>query len=439
MPPTAHPPPIDRALRGRLLWYRDDPARAGPAARAYVEDGLLLVGDGRVVAAGPAADLADRLPAGMRAIDHGPHLLVPGFIDAHIHFPQVQVVASHGAALLDWLQRYTFVEEQRFADPAHAAANARFFVDELLRNGTTSAVVFSSVHPGAAEALHAEAHGRSMRLAIGKVMMDRGAPPALLDTAETGYRDAKALIERWHERGRQTSAIAPRFALTSTPEQLAAAGRLAREHPDCLVETHIAENLREIEAVRAAFPEDRDYASVYDRFGLLGPRTLLGHCLHLSADEIALIAERGAVAVFCPTSNGFLGSGLFDWARMREAGVRVAVATDIGGGTSYSMLVTIGEAYKVLHLQGQSLAPDAAFHAITRGNAEALGLADRIGSFEPGLEADVAVLDSRATPAMRHRMEAARTIEEELFVLATMGDDRAVAATYLAGAPAHRR
>ncbi len=430
-----------KAIRGRLLWYVSDPETDGPAARRYHEDGLLVLENGLVRAAGDSGELLRTLPAGTPVADHRPHLVMPGFIDAHIHYPQTQVVASFGATLLEWLERYTFVEEQLFADPDHAAAGARFFLDELLRVGTTTACVYCTVHPGSAEALFAESERRGTRMAAGKIMMDRGAPPALLDTAESGYRESKALIERWHGRGRQSYVISPRFALTSTEAQLAAAGQLAREHPDCLVQTHISENLREIEAVAALYPGDRDYASVYDRFGLLGPRSLMGHCLHLSQAEFELLHRREAVAVFCPTSNTFLGSGLFDWGRMRDPRhpVRIAVATDIGGGTSYSMLATLGEAYKVLHLQGQTLTPDAAFHAVTRGNAVALGMEALVGSFEPGREGDAVVLDAAVTPAMARRMERVRTIDEELFLLATMGDDRAVAATYVMGEAAHRR
>ena len=428
-----------KAIRGRLLWYVGDPATEGAAARRYVEDGLLVVENGIVAAVGEAAELLPGLPAGTPVADHRPHIVAPGFIDAHIHYPQTRVVASFGATLLDWLERYTFVEEQLFADPAHAEAGARFFLDELLRNGTTTACVYCTVHPGSAEALFAESERRGTRMAAGKVMMDRGAPPGLLDTAESGYRDTKALIERWHGRGRQIYAISPRFALTSTEAQLEAAGQLAREHPDCLVQTHISENLREIEAVAALYPADRDYASVYDRFGLLGSRSLMGHCLHLTEEEFALFHARDAVAVFCPTSNTFLGSGLFDWGRMRDPRhpVRVAVATDIGGGTSYSMLATMGEAYKVLHLQGQTLTPDSAFHAMTLGNAVALGLDRLIGSFAPGRECDAVVLDAGATPATARRLERVRTIEEELFLLTTMGDDRAVRATYVMGELVH--
>ena len=422
------------AIRGRLLWYVGDPEREGDAARRYLPDGLLLLENGRIVDAGDAETLLGRSGA-IPVADMRPHLVTPGFIDAHIHYPQTRVVASFGATLLDWLERYTFPEEALFGDPEHAATAARFFLDELLRNGTTTASVYCTVHPGSVDALFAESERRGTRMIAGKMMMDRGAPPGLVDTPETGYRDSKTLIERWHRRGRQLYAVSPRFALTSTPAQLGMAGRLVREHPDCHVQTHISENLREIEAVAALFPDEPDYTAVYERHGLLGPRSLMGHCLHLSESERQRFHEADAVAVFCPTSNTFLGSGLFDWARMREAArpIRIAVATDIGGGTSYSMLATMGEAYKVLHLQGQSLTPDAAFHATTRGNALALGLADRIGSFELGRECDAVVLDSCATPAMARRMETARSIEDELFCLTTLGDDRAVVATFVMG------
>lgn len=430
-----------KAIRGRLLWYRGDPDVEGASSRRYVPDGAILIENGHVAAAGDASEVLARLPEGAPVDDRRPHLVLPGFIDAHIHYPQSQVVASYGTALLDWLERYTFPEEQRFADDTHAAESAQFFLDELLRNGTTTASVYCTVHPGSVEAFFAESDRRGTRMIAGKMMMDRGAPPPLLDTAETGYRASKNLIARWHGRGRQLYAISPRFALTSSPAQLEAAGRLAREHPECHVQTHISENVSEIEAVLARFPAEPDYTAVYESYGLLGSRSLMGHCLHLSEDERRRFHEEDAVAVFCPTSNLFLGSGFFDWATMRDPArpIRVAVATDIGGGTSYSMLATMGEAYKILRIQGQSLTPDAAFHAMTRGNAVALGLADRIGSFEPGRECDAVVLDSAATPAMAHRMRSARTLQEELFVLTTLGDDRSVAATYIMGDLAHER
>lgn len=421
------------ALRGRLLWFVDDPDSVGGAAHRYLEDGLLLIRDGLVLAAGPASALLSELPDGAEIIDHRPHLIMPGFIDAHLHLPQTQVIASYGAQLIDWLNRYTFVEEQKSADPAHAERQARFFLDELLASGTTTASIYGSVHPASVEALFAHSSTRNTRMIAGKVMMDRNAPAALTDTAESGYAESKALIARWHGKGRQLYAVTPRFAITSSPQQLAAAGRLAAEHPDCHIQTHINENRAEIALTAELYPDAVDYTAVYEHYGLLRANSLMGHCIHMTEREWAAFAAIGAVAVFCPTSNLFLGSGLFDWARARREGVRVAVASDIGAGTSYSMLRTLAEAYKVLQLQGQTLSAFAALHAITRGNAMALGLADRIGSFEPGREADLVVLDIGATRVMAHRLETARDLAEELFVLVTLGDERNVAATYVMG------
>jgi guanine deaminase len=348
------------------------------------------------------------------------------------------VIASYGAQLLDWLQTYTFVEEQRFGDPAHSARIARFFLDELARNGTTTAVVYGSVHPESVEALFAESASRNLLTIAGKVMMDRGAPAALLDTPERGYAESKALIERWHGKGRQRYAISPRFAITSTDAQLEAAGTLAREHPDCYVQTHLAENHEEIAAARRLFPAATSYTDVYARFGLLGPRSIFGHCIHLDAAERRLLSESGSIAAFCPTSNLFLGSGLFDLEGLRDPAcpVRVGIATDIGGGTSYSMLRTAAEGYKVLQLRGQSWPALDAFYALTLGNARALGLEHEIGTLEPGSAADLVVLDPRATPAMAHRMERIEgDLAKTLFVLLMMGDERAVRATYIMGAP----
>jgi guanine deaminase len=422
-----------KALRGRLLWFLSDPQTEGEAAHRYVEDGLLVTENGLVHAAGEAADLLRTLPADAEIVDHRPHLIMPGFIDAHLHMPQTQVIASYGAQLMDWLNTYTFVEEQKLAQQGHAEKLALFLLDELLANGTTTAVIYCSVHPQSVEALFSESERRNTRMLAGKVMMDRNAPEALTDTAESSYADSKALIARWHGRGRQLYVISPRFVVTSTPEQMEAAGRLAAEHPDCHVQTHINENKAEIALANELYPEPGDYAGIYQQFGLLGPKSLLVHCIHMTDREWRRFAETGTVAVFCPTSNLFLGSGLFDWACARAEGVPVAVASDIGGGTSYSMLRTMSEAYKVLQLQGQSLSAFAALHAITLGNARALGLDHLIGSFEPGREADVVVLDPAAQRAMAHRLETAQTLAEELFVLVTLGDERNVVATYVMG------
>jgi guanine deaminase len=422
-----------RALRGRVLRYAADPAEQGAAARRYDEDGAILIKNGHVLAIGDAVTVLKDYSG--EIIDHRPHLLLPGFVDCHLHAPQTQVIASYGAELIDWLQKYTFVEEQKAAHPAHAARNAAFLLDELLRNGTTTACAYSAVYPVSAEAVFVEADRRDMRMIVGKTMMDRNAPEVLRDTPRSGYEQSKALIARWHGVRRQSFAITPRFAITSSPEQLEAAGALAREHPSCYVQTHLDENHREIAWVKELFPDAQDYAQVYERHGLLGPRALLGHCIHMTERERERLASSNSVAVFCPTSNLFLGSGPYDLAASRDPRfpIRTALATDVGGGTSYSMLVTMREGYKTLMLRGQRLPADEAFHMATRGGALALGLADKIGTLQPGAEADVVVLDSRATAAMAHRAETIRDIEEELFLLMTLGDDRAVRETYVMG------
>lgn len=436
---TVPAPPRRRALRGQIVHFTDDPHTAGAAAVEERSDGLLLIEDGRISQIGEAGALLRELPPGTPVDDHRGCMILPGFIDPHIHYPQTQVIASYGAQLLEWLQRYTFVEEQRFGDPAHASRIARFFIEELLRNGTTTAAVYCTVHPESVEAFFGESERAGTRMIAGKVMMDRGAPEPLTDTAERGCRESKALLEAWHGRGRQLYAITPRFALTSSDAQLAAAGALAQEFPGAHVQTHLAENHEEIATVARLFPWAKHYTDVYDRYGLLGERSIFGHCLHLSADELARLSATRSVGVFCPTSNLFIGSGLFDLARMRDAAhpVRVALATDVGGGTSYSMLRTAAEAYKVLQLRGQNLPALDGFYMMTLGNARALSLEHLIGSFAPGREADVVVLDPNATPAMRHRMERIEgDLAETLFVLMTMGDDRAIRATYIQGEPA---
>ncbi len=413
------------------------PSGSGDAqSYRYIEDGIVLVKDGRIDAVGPAETLLGQLPATTPVEDHGDALILPGFIDPHIHYPQTQVIASYGAQLLEWLEKYTFVEEQKFGDPEHAARIAEFFLDELARNGTTTALAYCSAHPASAEALFTAASRRDAGMIAGTAIMNRNGPPGLLEPARDAITASRDLIRRWHGNGRQRYAVTPRFAITSTDEQLAAAGALLAEFPTVMMQTHLAENHNEIATVKQLFPDDLSYTAVYARFGLLGPRSLMGHCIHLDDAEVALLRDTGSVAVFCPTSNLFIGSGLFNYRRLAAAGVRIALATDVGGGTSYSMLRTAAEAYKVMQLQGQNLPALEAFDLMTRGNAEALGLGGEIGSIAPGAYADLVVLDARATPAMAHRMEVAHDLEEELFVLMTMGDDRAVRQTYIAGRPA---
>jgi guanine deaminase len=425
-----------RVIRGRVLSFTDDPSLGGSRAYSLVDDGAVLVAGGLIEAVGEARDILARAPGGAVIDDHAGSFIMPGFIDAHVHYPQTQVIGSYGAQLLDWLNTYTFVEEQKFADPAHCARVASFFLDELICTGTTTAMVYCTVHPQSVDAFFGAAEKRAMRMIAGKVMMDRDTPERLKDDAQRGYDESKALITRWRGRGRLDYAITPRFAVTSTMAQLEAAGALAREFPQLYVQTHANENKAEIARVAALFPKAESYIDVYARAGLLGPRSVLGHCIHLQASEVALLAESRSVAAFCPTSNLFLGSGLFDQARLRRAGVRIALATDVGGGTSYSMLRTAAEGYKVLQLNGQSWPALEAFYRMTLGNARALSLDGRIGSIEAGKEADLVALDPRATPALAHRMETAGgDLQVELFALMMLGDDRAVRETYVAGEP----
>jgi len=421
-------------LRGRVFSFRAEPTHYDDTdSFLYIEDGAVRIAEGKIVDVGPFDPHATD---GAIVIDHRPHLIVPGFIDTHAHFPQMQVIASWGATLLDWLEKYTFPEETRFSDPEHAAHIAGHFLDTLAAHGTTTAAVYCTVHPQSAEAFFTEAERRNMAMVAGKVMMDRNAPEGLLDTAQSSYDDSKALIAKWHGKGRALYAITPRFAITSTPEQLEMAGALVREHPDCYLQTHLSENTAEIELTRQLYPGARDYFDVYESFGLLGAKSLFGHAIHLSERERKRMAETDSVAVFCPTSNLFLGSGLYDEAGLRADGVRRAIATDVGGGTNYSMLRTLDEGYKVLALRGQRMDPLHSFYWATLGNAHALSMEDRIGTLDPGTDADIVVLDSAATPVMALRMERIQSLQEELFLLQTLGDDRAVVETYVAGIPA---
>ncbi|MCC5955807.1 MAG: guanine deaminase [Natronohydrobacter sp.] len=420
-----------KIIRARLLSFLREPLTPEDTdSFRFIADGGLLIEGGIIRAFDEFTNLDI---AGAEVIDHRPHLVMPGFIDTHLHFPQTQVIASWAAQLLDWLNDYTFPEETRYADPALCAVMAKAFLDLLCAHGTTTAVAYASVHASSAEALFAEAHARNMRLITGKVMMDRNAPEGLRDTAQSGYDDSKALIARWHGKGRLGYAITPRFAITSTPAQMEAAQALTAEHPDCHIQTHLSENHAEIALSCELYPQAVDYTDIYARYGLLRENSLLGHAIHLSDREIGALAEAGAKPVFCPTSNLYLGSGLFNDAKLRGAGLVNGIASDIGGGTSYSMLQTLAEGYKVLQLQGQRMHPYRAFHWITRGNALALGLEDRIGTLEVGSEADLVVLDAQATPAMALRMARARGLMDELFTLQVMGDDRAVMQTYVAG------
>ncbi|SSC65226.1 guanine deaminase [Ciceribacter selenitireducens] len=422
--------------RGRTLSFIRAPEHIDDTGSyRYESEGALLVEDGKIVAMGNFATVNAAAPEATVVIDHRPYLILPGLIDTHVHFPQMQVIASYAANLLEWLNTYTFPEECRFVEQAHAERIARAFFDEFFRNGTTTAVAYCSVHKASADAYFAESLRRGSLMIGGKVMMDRNAPQGLLDTPETGYDETRQVIADWHGKGRNHVAITPRFAITSTPEQMERVQALAEEFPDLHIQTHLSENHDEIRYTCELFPDARDYTDIYAHYGLLGPKSLFGHAIHLSDREADAMSEAGAVAVHCPTSNLFLGSGLFPLRKYqrRDKKLRIAVATDIGGGSSYSMLKTMDEAYKIQQLLGERLNPLESFHLMTLGNAEALSLADRIGTLEPGTDADFVVLDAAATPAMRLRMETVKSLAEELFLLQTLGDDRSVVETYVAG------
>ncbi|TLX53252.1 guanine deaminase [Stutzerimonas nosocomialis] len=432
--------PRTKAFRAALLHCLADPREVGvEASYEYFEDGLLLVEDGKVAQLGAAEDLLSSLPAGTALVEYPDALITPGFIDTHIHYPQVGVMGSYGTQLLDWLETYTFPNEGRFADPEHARKQAKLFLEELLRNGTTTALVFGTVHKQSVDAFFEAAEKLGLRMIAGKVLMDRNAPDYLTDTPETGYADSRELIERWHSKGRLHYAVTPRFAPTSSPEQLALAGKLLGEFPDLYLHTHLSENRQEVEWVRSLFPERRGYLDVYDHHGLVGARSVFAHGLHLCDDECQRLGEAGSAVAFCPTSNLFLGSGLLDLARLEAHGVRVGLGTDVGGGTSFSQLTTLSEAYKVLQLQGQKLDPFKALYLATLGGARALYLDQHIGNLQPGKDADFVVLDYQATPLIAHRLAQATSLPERLFALMMLGDDRAVRETFAAGVSVHRR
>src|SRR3990167_490818 len=392
-----------KAYRAAILHSIADPAVVGvEQSYEYFEDGLLVIDNGQVAKVGHAVDLLPTLKD-VEITEYRDALITPGFIDTHIHYPQTGMIASYGEQLLDWLNTYTFPTEKQFEDKAHAA-------DAL-----------------------------NLRMIAGKVLMDRNAPEYLTDTPESGYADSKELIERWHGKGRLHYAVTPRFAPTSTPEQLSLAGKLLGEYPDLYMHTHLSENRQEIEWVKALFPERKGYLDVYGHYKLIGPRAVFAHGVHLCDEECQRLAETGSAVAFCPTSNLFLGSGLFDLNKLEQHGVRVGLGTDVGAGTSFSQLQSLNEAYKIMQLQGKKLDPFKSLYLATLGGAEALYLDDRIGNFAPGKDADFVVLDYNATPLISYRMQQARSLDEKLFALTMLGDDRAIKETFAAGVSVHAR
>jgi guanine deaminase len=428
------------AYRGSIFHLLDDPAKSQNAYQ-YIEDGLLAIENGKVKEVGETSQLIARYTP-KQIVDYRGKIIMPGFVDTHIHYPQTEMIASYGAQLLEWLNTYTFPTEKQFADKKYAQNVAEFFLDRLLESGTTTALVFGTVHKASIDALFEVASDRNLRLIAGKVMMDRNAPDYLLDTPQTSYQDSKELIDRWHKKERLLYAVTPRFAPTSTPEQLKMAGKLLEEYPDVYMHTHLSENQGEVEWVKTLFPQSNSYLGVYNDFKLSRERSIYAHSIHLRDEDFASLAKTGSGIAFCPTSNLFLGSGLFDLKRAQKHDVRVGMGTDVGGGTSFSMLQTMNEAYKVIQMhkafsnnpkEEKPLSPFEAYYLSTLGGAKALYLDDKIGNFLPGKEADFIVLNPKSTDLLSFRMSKTKTLDEKLFVLQMLGDDRTVEHTYIMG------
>ncbi len=434
-----------KVIRSSFLDFIDDPFYLSEAASVrYLEDGLLVLENGKIKDFGTYEQLREKYAA-IDAIAYPDKLIMPGFIDTHIHYPQTAMVAAYGEQLLEWLSKYTFPTEAKFKDKNYAAEIATVFLDELLKNGTTTALVFAAVFPESVDAFFEEAERRNLRMIAGKVMMNRNAPDFLLDTAQSSYDETKDLIEKWHQKGRLLYAVTPRFAITSTDEQLELAGKLLSEFPDVYLHTHLSENVNEVQFVAELFPNSKGYLDVYDQAGLVKEKSIFAHGVQLTDQEFERLSEAKSSISFCPTSNFFLGSGLFKLhqAKSTETPVKVGLGTDIGAGTSFSLLQTANEAYKVVQLQGEKLSSFKALFLATLGGARALSLEDKLGNFEIGKEADFIVLDPKATPAMalRNADFPVKTLEEiadKAFAIMIMGDDRAIEATYIMGEIAYQ-
>ena len=405
----------------------------------FIKDGLLIIRDGRVEWFGNWEEGHHQIPDSIRVRDYSGKMIVPGFVDTHIHYPQCEMVGAYGEQLLDWLNKHTFPAEKRYNDLEYAREMSAFFIKQLLRNGTTTALVFGTVHPESVEALFESARHINMRMIAGKVMMDRNAPDYLLDTAESSYSQTKALIERWHNNGRLLYAITPRFAPTSSPEQLEMVQRLRQEYPDVYLHTHLSENKDEVAWVKALYPERKSYLDVYHHYGMTGRKSVFAHCVHLEDAEWDCLHQTQSSIAFCPTSNLYLGSGLFNLPNAWRKKVRVGMGTDIGAGTTFNMLQTLNEAYKIMQLQGYRLSAYEAFYLATLGGADALGLADTIGNFNLGKEADFVVLEPTATPLQQLRYDNSKTLMDKLFVMMTLGDDRSIYRTYVDGRLVYER
>ena len=424
---------IQQLLLGQTLGFSGNPLTGDwQDSIQFNSAGGVLIANGRIVAIGDGVDLIAAHPLA-KVTDYGDALITAGFVDAHMHYPQTGMIASWGKQLIDWLNTYTFPEESRFGDKAYADDVAGRTLDLALAHGTTTLTSFCTIHPQSVDAFFEAAAARNMAVIAGKTCMDRNAPDTLRDDAKSAYDDSKALLQKWHGQGRATYAITPRFSPTSTPDQLAALGALWAEYPECLMQTHLSEQLPEIAWVQELFPDARDYLDTYEAFGLLGERGLYGHAIHLKDREIAKLAEVGAAVVHCPTSNTFIGSGLFDLMGLAKATVSVGLATDTGGGSSFSMLRTMAAAYEIGQLRGTALHPAQLMWLATEGSAEALKMSGEIGHLGTGAVADITVLDLASTPAIAQRSARATDIWDALFPTIMMGDDRAIKDVWIAG------
>ena len=419
-------------LRGTVLSCSGDPAHETAAFR-LIEDGAVVVESGRIVEVESWSDLKTERTMNVTVVDHRPGLIVPGFVDVHAHYPQSNVIATYGTQLLDWLTRFTFPEESKFSDEAYAAAAADFFLDELLRNGTTASMVFCTIHPESVDALFNAASRRNMCIHAGKVMMDSNCPEYLKDDVETGGAQIHDLIKRWHRHGRNRYVLTPRFAPTSSESQLRLCGDILASDDSLGLQTHVAENLDEVEWVKELFPNARSYLDVYERFDLLNSNAVLAHCIYLDAQDRDTMARHGATMAFCPTSNLFLGSGHFDVQEADRHGNAFALATDVGGGTSFSMLRTLGEAYKVAQMTGENISPERLLYIATLAGAKALSCEDSIGSLEPAKIADIVVLNPYATSISARRAQVCERAIDQFFALTVLGDERHIAEVYVAG------
>ncbi len=430
-------------LRGQALTFVDDPFVVGvDHAMRYEPDAIVAMADGKFVHFGPATEVAAKIPRGVPIRNVGrDSIMMAGFIDSHVHYAQTQIIGAYGEQLTDWLNKYPFAAEQKFVSKEHAREVAKVFLHECTRAGTTTAAVHCTVHPQSVDAFFEESHALNMRMIAGKIMMDRNAPHTLMDTPQKGYDESKALIAKWHGAGRQLYCVTPRFAPTSSREQMEMTGQLWKEHPGTYLQSHVSENRGEVAWVRELYPDRKGYLDVYDHYGQIGPRSIYGHGIWLTEQELQHCHDTGTAIAHCPTSNQFLGSGLFDLknAMKEERPVRVGLATDLGAGTSFSMLQTLNETYKVAQLNGNKLSAPLAFYLATRGTARALYLEEKIGSIGVGMEADLVVMDLKSTPIIEYRMRTCETLEEALFVQMTLGDDRAIDATYIAGVLAYKR